>query len=381
MSALPIKVLYVLDWFPNTQAGGTETQFWRLLQALDRSIVKPKIIVLIPSPRLESHVPAEELEVLDVQRLRDPRSLLRVLQAIRRARRAGFTILHTYFNDSSMLFPVPFRLSGGRVVVSRRDLGFWYTPGNLRILRTLSAAVDRVVCNSQAVARTAIAQERHASGKIRVIYNALGPCAGDRGAAAYRDQLGIAATAPVITVVANLRPIKRLHDLIEALARVRQALPAACLIVIGGIHPGEHAGYADELHELTRKLGLEKAVFFPGMARDAGDAICASDVCVLPSESEGLANVLLEYAQYGRPSVCTDAGGNPEVVLDGVTGFLYPVGDVAALAERLLQLLADPDRAREMGRAARQHVERHFPVAECVRHHVELYRELHASRG
>jgi glycosyltransferase involved in cell wall biosynthesis len=379
MASPPIKVLYALDWFPNPQTGGTETQFWRLFQALDRSVVKPKIMVLKPSRFLENHVVAEELEILHVARLRHVGSVMRLLRAMRRARREGFTIVHTYFNDSSMVFPLPFRLLGGHVVVSRRDLGFWYTKNNLRLLRLLRPAVDRVVCNSKAVGRVVSACEYYTSDRIRVIYNALGNSFHPPDESASRALFGITEDSFVLTVVANLRPIKRLHDLIEALVIIRNTFPTTRLVVVGGQHPGEHADYACQLTEMTRRLGLASAVLFPGVAEDAGQAIRASDVCVLPSESEGLANVLLEYGQFARPTVCTDAGGNPEVVLDGITGLLYPIGDVSALAARIIDLLADHPRRLQMGAAAKTHVESRFPLQECVRQHVELYHELMAE--
>ena len=224
-----VRILFILDQFPGPTAG-TEGQFWLLFQGLDRERFDPAILLLRSSPFLETVAGDAPVRVLDVQRLRSPRSLWRVLKAVIWARRNKYDVAHIFFNDSSLVFPPLLRLAGIRVIVSRRDLGFWYTPGQLRILRWNRRYVDWIVANCKAV-RDAVCQAEHYDpSHVQVIYNGLvrHPPGLDR--AATRHSLGIEAQAQVLAVVANLRPLKRIDDAIRALSLVRQRHPATMSI-------------------------------------------------------------------------------------------------------------------------------------------------------
>jgi glycosyltransferase involved in cell wall biosynthesis len=378
VAARELKVLYALDWFPDPQTGGTEMQFWRMLSAFDRKVVSSQIVMLRPSKWLEERLPAGNVETLNVLSLRDPRNLLRIIGSVLRARLRGVRIVHTFFNDSSIIFPVFCKLLGLKVVLSRRDLGFWYTQGSLRVMRFNRFFVDRVICNSEAVRQVVINEERYAPKRVGVITNASGGRSYHGSMAEARAAIGLAPDAAVISVVANLRPIKRLHDLVEAFAQVYKTMPNARLLLVGDDKSPLHAPYAGQLREQAARLGVADAVIFMGRLDDAGMPICASDVCVLPSESEGLANVLIEYGLYAKPTVCSRAGGNPEVVADGQTGIVFPIGDVPALTAALDRLLKDPALAHRMGLAARQRVETEFSVEKCIRSYVGLYHDLAA---
>jgi glycosyltransferase involved in cell wall biosynthesis len=102
-------------------------------------------------------------------------------------------------------------------------------------------------------------------------------------------------------------------------------------------------------------------------------------VAVLCSESEGFSNSIIEYLQAGRPVVCTATGGNPEIVRDGHNGFLVPVGDAAALAERLVRLLSDDALARRLGAAGREIVSS-YTQARMVTEQMACYDDVLAGR-
>lgn len=136
-------------------------------------------------------------------------------------------------------------------------------------------------------------------------------------------------------------------DLLAAFARVRAAVPDAQLVLVG-----------------TRPdVAPQDGVTVLGRVRDRAvvdDLYARARVLVVPSHFDPLPLVLLEAMAYGLPTVSTPSCGIPEVVLDGVTGCLVPIGDVDALSDRLTELLLDPERARELGRAGRARVEEHF---------------------
>jgi glycosyltransferase involved in cell wall biosynthesis len=157
------------------------------------------------------------------------------------------------------------------------------------------------------------------------------------------------ATPPRIVCVANLHPRKRLSDLISALARVRRRVPHAELRLVGGGSQDHAAG----LLRLASDLGVGDGVTFAGLLTDVAPEIQLARVVALPSSCEGVPTALLEGMAAGRPVVATDVGHVSSIVDHGVEGFLVPVGDVTALADRLTQLLVDPAMASRMGQAAR----------------------------
>jgi glycosyltransferase involved in cell wall biosynthesis len=370
-----IRVLYLLDGFPDPHAG-TENQFWLLFRKLDRSRFEPAITLLKSSEFLQARVTDAPLETLGVVRLRSPRSLWRVFAAALRARTRGFDVVHLFFNDVSLVFPPLFRLFGIPVIVSRRDLGFWYTPGNLRLLRINARLAAAVVANCEAVRDAVIGAEHYDPRKVRVIYNGIGrnPSAARRDV---RTELSVSADARLIIIVANLRPLKRIDDAVRALAVIGYGLESAHLVVAGEDRV-DAAGRSvrAQLETLAAQLHVHDRLHFLGKIAEPLPVIRAADVCVLCSETEGLSNTVIEYMLAGKAAVCTRVGGNSELVIEGRTGHLVPVGDVQALAGAVSGLLRDPARARVYGEAARHRALELFRPEAMVGHHEALYTEL-----
>lgn len=186
---------------------------------------------------------------------------------------------------------------------------------------------------------------------------------------ALRREFGVAPGAPVIGTVANYRPEKGHRHLLAAAVRVREALPEARFVLVGG-GPLE----ADVRRE-ARELGLEGTVVFAAPRHEAARVAAAFDVFVLASLHEGLPISVLEAMALGRPVVVTDAGGTTEVVTDRVNGLVVPPGDAGALAEGILELLGDPGLAGRLGEAARRR-SADFDIRRTVRRMEEVYEEL-----
>ncbi len=163
------------------------------------------------------------------------------------------------------------------------------------------------------------------------------------------------ATPNRIVCVANLHPRKRLGDLMMAFSVVRRSQPRAELRFVGGGNRHERA----RLGQLAVDLGVAGHVSFAGVVHDVASEIAQSRVVALPSSCEGVPTALLEGMATGRPVVATRVGHIDSIVDDGVEGFLVDVGDIGAMAERLTQLLDDPDGAKRMGVAARRRAARH----------------------
>src|SRR5262249_55047575 len=126
---------------------------------------------------------------------------------------------------------------------------------------------------------------------------------------------------------------------------------------------------------------LDGKVRFLGHRDDVPGLLAAADVLVLPSRYEGLPNVVLEAMRFRKPVVATAAPGTTELVIDGVTGRLVPVGKAAALAQALGGVPGDPEPARRMGEAGRARVEAEFTASAMVDRFADLYESLARAKG
>jgi len=162
-------------------------------------------------------------------------------------------------------------------------------------------------------------------------------------------------TRPRIVCVANLHPLKRLGDLVLALRDVRRDVADAELRLVGGGNERERT----RLTRLAADLGLAGHVSCAGAVRDVAAEVAQARVVALPSSTEGVSTALLEGMAAGRPVVATRVGHLHTIIDEGVEGFFVEVGDVRALADRLVRLLCNPALAHAMGDAARRRASTH----------------------
>ncbi len=158
---------------------------------------------------------------------------------------------------------------------------------------------------------------------------------------------GDGAAEKTLMHISNMRPVKRLQDVVRVFARVREKVPAR-LVLVGD---GPDRAVAEREAEA---LGVRRSVRFLGKVEDVAQALRWADLYLLPTQVESFGLSALEAQATGVPVVGCDAGGLPEVVENGVTGCLAPVGDVEAMAEGAIELLADAARWRAASAAARE---------------------------
>jgi glycosyltransferase involved in cell wall biosynthesis len=372
----PRRMWFVIDYLSGT-SGGTEGQLLALIRGVSGRGVSPRLIALRPTEFTRSgDLEGCPVSTLHIRQVLHVGSLFRLFRFAWRIRRERVELVHVFFNDSAMIIPWFAKLGGSKVVTSRRDMGYWYTWANLRLLRLANRFVDRFLVNSRAVAEHVMARERVRRERIRVIYNGylFGAEAGP-ALVGLRERIGAGEKDPIVGIVANLRPVKRHGDLLEAFARVLRNHPRAHLLLLG-TGPLEAA-----LLARVAALGIGSSVHFLGSHRDVIPFVKHFDVGVLCSESEGFSNAVIEYMACGVPTVCTNVGGNPELIRDGVDGYLVEPGDVPALASRIEALLNDRALARTLGENARARVQE-YTLDRMVEAHLESYAEiLHDGGG
>lgn len=203
--------------------------------------------------------------------------------------------------------------------------------------------------------------------RIRIVRNGiqLAPALIDREAK--RKELGIAPSWRLLGTAGRLEEIKNIPLMLDAFKRVRGLFAEARLLIAG-------TGSAeDELKEYARQLGIADQVIFLGLRFDLPEIYPLLEVFLLTSVTEGISLTLLESMSAGVPSVVTDVGGNPEVVVDGETGYLVPLGEDQALAARVVELLENPAMAGEMGKRAMERVEGRFSFSRMMADYLDLY--------
>ena len=239
-----------------------------------------------------------------------------------------------------------------------------------RLERGAFRLAHRVVANSDAVRRQLISEGLPA-GKVVRHYNGLDlkRVAVQSGATPndILEMLGLPERR-LVTIVANLQhPVKDHPTFLRAAARVRAEVPDAAFVIAG------EGKLIEGLRELTAQLELEHDVFFIGRCEKVAELLSVSDVCALSSTAEGFSNSILEYMAAARPVVVTDVGGAREAVIEGETGYLVSAGDDQQMAERMIELLRDPKRARAMGERGKSIVEEKFSCERQLANTLDLY--------
>jgi glycosyltransferase involved in cell wall biosynthesis len=190
-----------------------------------------------------------------------------------------------------------------------------------------------------------------------------------------RSLLGIGADRFTLGWIGRMTGVKRTDDVLLALKGLRERGVDACLCMVGDGPDREQA------ERRAKELGIVRHCFFLGYQDEVAPFYAAFDAFVLPSGNEGTPVSAIEALAAGRPVVATRVGGVPDVVRDGVDGFLVETGDVEALAERLARLAADPELRARMGEAGRARVPGRFAVERLIDDVDRLYRSLLQAKG
>lgn len=369
------RILQLIDSF---QCGGTERQAVQLARLLHENSRYEVYIACLdgrgPLRRQLESLTIKDITEYPLTTFYDANFLgqLHRFATYLRRRNIGLVHSHDFYTNifgmaAAYLARVPAR------VASRRETASALRSKPQRIAERWSYALaNAIIGNCDCVGKQLIAEGVPAA-KVTIVHNGIDlerfvtDSSTDRDSIA--ESLGIksAASRPVVTLVANLRsPVKDHPTFLRAAALIRAAVPDAVFVIAG---EGE---LAHSLQSLAAQVGLEDSAFFIGRCDQIPNLLAISDVCVLTSKAEGFPNVILEYMASSRPVVTTDVGGAREVVIDGKTGFVVPVGNSAILAGRVIYLLRNTMAAARMGELGRSRVEHHFSSAvqlrkiECV---------------
>jgi glycosyltransferase involved in cell wall biosynthesis len=381
----PLRIGLLL---PNLRTGGAERQMFELATRLPKDRFTVEFLAIVGRGPLDDQAQAAGVTVRHVgqQPLHTAGVVSRGLGRIgkvgalvREIRRRRYDVLDAWIYPLDVLAVmtrpltrVPIVISGRRNMLPHDAFG----PLSPAVDRVMRRGTDVVVANSEAAARYAVAMHWTDPRRLRVIRNgvARSPVASHDERAAIRARFGAGSADVVIGCVANLRPEKR-HDLVLAVfSRVLEEQPSARLVVVGD------GPERQRIERDIERLGIGTRVHLTGNVLDARPLYAGFDLVVQASDTEGLPNVVLEAAAAGLAIVATDAGGTGEIVTDGETGILVPVGSVEGLTRGIRSLVQDEGLRARLGAAASSRTETAFGMDRFVREFGELYESLVDAR-
>jgi glycosyltransferase involved in cell wall biosynthesis len=370
-SALP-HVLLVLDQFPKTLGGG-ERIVLKLAALLPKYGYRASILTFSVHPAstvLDS--PPCPIYVLPLTRTYDLTALRAALDFRRLLKRENIRIVQTFFESSDIWAGfVTKTVANTKLVWSRRDLGILRTGKHHVAYRLMSNVPDAVFAVSEQVRKHCIEVDRVNPARVQTIYNGL-------DLSDWNTALKPVKTSGElhITTVGNIRRVKG-HDIfIQAAASIVQQFPKVSFSIAGDVL---EPGYFAELQALIRDLNLSHHFHFAGGVIDLHKHLSAADIFVLPSRSEGFSNAIVEAMAASLPVIATKVGGNAEAVKDGVSGFVVPPEDPAALSAAIIRLLSDPSQAKVMGMAGKVLAAEQFTTEAMMTRITAAYSKLLAS--
>ena len=370
MSRAAARVVYVVD---GLAMGGAERNTLSLMVELTARGVDCRLITLSEAGDGALAALARQMKIapfgLRARHLADPAAIVRFLAFIREFRPQ---VIHLQDPYANLLGVVARRFAAAKVVMTRHVLADPQVTARDRLRAALLSwcachGSDAAIALADALVVPLMQQTGIEPGRVTVI----------------RSGIAIDSTMPrmrqtddgppVLLMIAVMRPGKGHALLIRSFEQIRQAVPTARLKLVGD------GALRRELETLAAPYGA--AVEFLGERQDIPDLIAASDVAVLPSESEALPISLMEVAAGGRVAIATRVGGVPEIVKDNVTGLLVAPNEPGELVAAVVGLLSDPVRLHAMGHAARAYAEQHFSIARQATETLDLYHRLAASEG
>lgn len=356
-----MRVMYVV---PDLGVGGAERHVTTLMPNLDRDCFEGRVVCIGAEGVLFGDLARGGIDAVALHRSkRQAFGALRQLIGQMRAYRPDVVVTRGY--NAELLGRVAARLTGVPRSIVWVHNHFDTEPRGLlrrvadRLLDPMTTAYFGV---ADAQLDYLVGELGHRRDKVRIIHNGVDPDAyewtDDYSAAA---EFGITSADRVVGIVAALRLEKDHLTLLRAARQVVDVIPEAKFLIVGD---GPMRG---EIEARIVELGLGGHVVMAGARTDVPELLRCMDVVTLSSYSvECFPMALLEAMAAGRPAVCTAVGGVPELVEDGVTGYLVDARDPDGLAERLIAVLADHDAASAMGKAARARVETEFSLrASC----------------
>ena len=359
----------------NLNVGGTELNAVRTARLLRAAGVPLRVYAMQTSGPLRIRYDALGVEVVPIPLGGSLTGLTAVRQGLRFTRllrASGDAILHCHDRYSNVFGVFWGRLAGtAAIITSRRWDQREGSPGLRRLNRLAFRGSAAVVANSERVQQALTREDGVPAPRTALIPNFVEAEAFERPDSRElglrRQAVGLPPDAPVVGIVANLRPVKD-HGLFLRMAALVAASDARVHFAIIG-----EGDQRERLEGETARLGFAGRVHFLGLVPNRPNPFQLVDIATLTSRTEGFPNSILEAMAAGRPVVATAVGGVPDAVVEGVTGFMVPVGAEESFAAAVLRLLGDGALARRCGEAGQARARERFSETRVLADIQALY--------
>jgi glycosyltransferase involved in cell wall biosynthesis len=355
----------------NLGMGGIETLILEICKRLDTKKFSPKVCVFEKDGILQDEFEQAGIPVYALER-KDGLDVTLPIRLALLLKRIGADIVHTHNHSVWLYGGIAARILNLPLVHTEHTSPDYNKEKWYKIEKWLSYITDRITTVSNSVGKFMEVRERIAPDKITVIHNGI-----DTGIYSKyvdrdvkRKELNLDDSDQIIGNIARFFPNKDHACLLRAFKLVVERIPSAKLLIAGD------GPLRNELFGLTEKLALTSTVKFLGNRRDIPELLRIFDVFALSSIKEGLPITLLEAMASEVPIVATDVDGNPEVVVHNQTGYIVPARDPNSLADKIITLLMDKEKAKHMGKTGRVRAEEEFSFEKMSAQYDALYSSL-----
>jgi len=360
-----MKILHLVN---NLEFGGLEKLSIDLSIAFKRKNAESLICCLEKEGGLAIQASRQNIKVISLNK-QDGIDLKLIFRLAAIIRQEKVDILHSHNMGPLVYGTLAARLAGIKTINTRHGRE------EKKVPRFIWALVHAVVAISEDAKTRLLRFNKVNAKKVSVIYNGVDipsfrASYDPASAVNLRQKLGVKNNSAIIGIVARLSEEKDHETLLNAFKILLQKNIPAELIIVGGGH------LESKLKDLAVKFQIDQQVKFLGFRNDISQLLAVFDVFVLSSLSEGISLTLLEAMSAGKPIIATRVGGNPEVVIDGMTGLKVPAKDPEQMAAAMLKLLSNRDLAKQMGEAGRKRVEEYFSLEIMVNAYEKIYRKI-----
>ncbi len=371
-SELP-HVLLVLDQLPKILGGG-ERVVLKIAELLPQYGYCASILTFASHPESAAlKSPPCPIYLLPLPCTYNLNAVLSALDLRSFLHKHNIQVVQTFFESSDLWAGfVTKTMSSAKLIWSRRDMGILRASKHRFAYRIMAGMPDAVFAVSEQVRRHCIDVDGIAPVRVQTIYNGLN----------LSDWTPTTRPTKVsgemlVTSVGNIRRVKGYDVLIKAASTIAPLFPGVSFSIAGDVLESD---YFEELQALISDLNLSDRFHFVGGITDLKQHLCAADIFVMPSRSEGFSNAIVEAMAASLPVVATDVGGNAEAVKDGVSGLIVPSEDPAALSAAIIRLLSNPTEAMAMGDAGNALVAELFTTDVMMARITSTYTKLLSAK-
>jgi glycosyltransferase involved in cell wall biosynthesis len=364
--------------------GGSERNITQLMAGIDKEKFHIDV-ACIRSGKLAESMREQGYSVFDLRQggIQTVNGMKNIIFLLGLIREKGISLILTYHEASDFYGLVLAKICNIPIISNRRDMGFNTRQHHKGAYKLTGRLFDGAITVSYAVKEEMIKQGWFPAQRIFPIYNGVDLNEREvtkKSIETIKTENSIHPDHLIVGLIANLRRIKGVHFLIEAVSIICKNRSDVEFLIVGGNNTDEIGYRREDMESRAKKLELDQNIHFLGKRSDIPDLVSIFDVAVIASLSEGFSNTILEYMASSKPVVATAVGGNAEAVVHGKTGLLVAPGDSGALAEAICAILDNKKMALQFGTAGRKRAEEKFSLENMIRNYENIFAQVINAR-